>query len=155
MNTIQLPKLAGVILAAMLIMSCNRASHFSSPVGVASIKQESIVALPKSNHLQALLDAIPKMIASGDFSTSEEFLDSFTGLYQQDGVLYFQLGGSPQAQREYTAQAKVREIPGPSALAADSPAWWPHRADPKNAPYLQIMAGSLSQELYTERMNGP
>ncbi|MEN3941069.1 hypothetical protein WJU23_07240 [Prosthecobacter sp. SYSU 5D2] len=154
MNTIQLPKLAGGILAAMLIMSCNPASTFSPPVGVASIKQESIVALPRFNRYDALLDAIPKMIASGDFSTSEEFLDSFTGLFRQDGVLYFQLGGSPQALREYTTEAKVREIPGPSVLAADSPAWWPNRADPKNAPYLQMIAGSMSQELYTERMNG-
>lgn len=95
------------------------------------------------------------MIASGDFSTSEEFLASFTGLYQQDGVLYFQLGGSPQPQREYTAEAKVREIPGPAAMTADSPEWWPNRGDPQNAYYLQMIAGSMSQELYTERMNGP
>jgi hypothetical protein len=138
----------------MIMMSCNRAANSSPPVGVASISQESIVVLPKSNRYEALLNVIPKMISSGDFPTSEEFLDSFTGLYQQDGVLYFQLGGSPQTQREYTAEAKVRDIPGPSAMVTNSSAWRPHRADPKNAPYLQVIAGSMSQELYTERMNG-
>jgi hypothetical protein len=117
--------------------------------------KEIVLPLPSVNRNEALFHAIRQAIITGDFPLAHDFLESFTGLYERDGTLYFQLGGLKTPERRYTATSIVVEIPGIEILTEDASEWWINRDEASKELLMHYIAGAMSQELYAEQMLGP